>query len=258
MDDAVAAVNQAKEAALSVLGTLPDADAVASALEEVRAKIDLGDVDVDAALASLRESSTRFPSTHFPSTPPTSLDIDPTAAWRMEDVAAAAGDEPALAGAVPAAVAHLVLRVAIAAVARRRRRVDEILALRRRPTTGSRTSTMIPAMREYWSERPFSGAGDDEAPPRSAGDLISEQGPAFVKVGQAIAIRPDLLPQAYLDELQKLLDQVAPFGSDEARVTDRGELGRRGDARRRLRGRHDRVRATGRRRFHRAGVQGRR
>ena len=49
-------------------------------------------------------------------------------------------------------------------------------------------------------------------------DLIAEQGPAFVKVGQAVAIRPDLLPPAYLDELQTLLDQVAPFGSDEARA----------------------------------------
>lgn len=48
-------------------------------------------------------------------------------------------------------------------------------------------------------------------------ELISAQGPAFVKLGQAIAIRPDILPPAYLEELQKLLDQVAPFDSSEAR-----------------------------------------
>ena len=33
-------------------------------------------------------------------------------------------------------------------------------------------------------------------------DIITTQGPAFVKVGQAVAIRPDLLPPAYLLEFQ--------------------------------------------------------
>jgi predicted unusual protein kinase regulating ubiquinone biosynthesis (AarF/ABC1/UbiB family) len=60
-------------------------------------------------------------------------------------------------------------------------------------------------------------------------DLIAAQGPAFVKVGQAVAIRPDLLPPAYLEELQTLLDQVAPFGSDEARALIRQQLGRSGN-----------------------------
>ena len=40
-----------------------------------------------------------------------------------------------------------------------------------------------------------------------------------------MAIRPDLLPPAYLTELQTLLDQVAPFGSDEARALIRQQLG---------------------------------
>jgi predicted unusual protein kinase regulating ubiquinone biosynthesis (AarF/ABC1/UbiB family) len=46
-----------------------------------------------------------------------------------------------------------------------------------------------------------------------------------VKVGQAVAIRPDLLPKAYLDALQELLDQVAPFSSEEARALVRAQLG---------------------------------
>jgi len=57
-------------------------------------------------------------------------------------------------------------------------------------------------------------------------ELISRQGPAFVKLGQAIAIRPDILPAAYLEELQKLLDQVAPFDSTEARGILERNLGR--------------------------------
>ena len=40
-----------------------------------------------------------------------------------------------------------------------------------------------------------------------------------------MAIRPDLLPPAYLEELQTLLDQVAPFGSDEARTLIQEQLG---------------------------------
>ena len=57
-------------------------------------------------------------------------------------------------------------------------------------------------------------------------DIIAKQGPAFVKVGQAVAIRPDLLPPAYLEALQTLLDGVKPFSSVEARELIRQELGK--------------------------------
>jgi predicted unusual protein kinase regulating ubiquinone biosynthesis (AarF/ABC1/UbiB family) len=57
-------------------------------------------------------------------------------------------------------------------------------------------------------------------------ELIAKQGPAFVKVGQAVAIRPDLLPPAYLEALQTLLDGVKPFSSVEARELIRQELGK--------------------------------
>ena len=65
------------------------------------------------------------------------------------------------------------------------------------------------------------------APKRAAAlrDLIAEQGPAFVKVGQAVAIRPDLLPPAYLEALQTLLDQVAPFDSAQAKALVKQQLG---------------------------------
>ena len=46
-------------------------------------------------------------------------------------------------------------------------------------------------------------------------DLITDLGPAFVKVGQACSIRPDLLPEAYLAELRALQDSVAPAGRSE-------------------------------------------
>ena len=252
VDDAVAAVSQAKEAALSVLGTLPDADAVASALEGARAKVDLGDVDVDAALASLRATLDALSIDALSiDAAAQALDIDPMAAWRVESaVAAAAGDEPALAGAVAAAIVAGA-SLAIARVAGDSGD-DKSTHYDGETYDGLPTVYDIPAIREYWSERPLAagkragglvaklstwalsvlsdvatGNVETNSRKRAAAmrDLISEQGPAFVKVGQAIAIRPDLLPQAYLDELQKLLDQVAPFGGAEARSTIEASLG---------------------------------
>ena len=42
-------------------------------------------------------------------------------------------------------------------------------------------------------------------------------GGAWVKLGQMLALRYDLLPVAYCDELFRLLNQVAPFSYDEVR-----------------------------------------
>ncbi|MGH8493669.1 MAG: AarF/UbiB family protein [Moraxellaceae bacterium] len=45
---------------------------------------------------------------------------------------------------------------------------------------------------------------------------FEELGPLFIKLGQLLATRRDLLPDAVLDELAKLQDQVAPFSTREA------------------------------------------
>ena len=50
-------------------------------------------------------------------------------------------------------------------------------------------------------------------------------GGAWVKLGQMLALRFDLLPAAYCDELFKLLNQVEPFSYDEVREIIRQELG---------------------------------
>ncbi|MCO5587978.1 hypothetical protein L7F22_041931 [Adiantum nelumboides] len=46
--------------------------------------------------------------------------------------------------------------------------------------------------------------------------LIAKLGPTAIKIGQALSIRPDILPVSYLDELQKLQDRVPPFPNEEA------------------------------------------
>src|SRR6476620_11647336 len=50
-------------------------------------------------------------------------------------------------------------------------------------------------------------------------------GGAWIKLGQMLALRLDLLPAAYCDELFKLLNQVAPFPYTEVREIVRQELG---------------------------------
>ena len=54
---------------------------------------------------------------------------------------------------------------------------------------------------------------------------FEELGGAWVKLGQMLALRYDLLPVAYCDELFGLLNQVAPFSYDEVREIIRQELG---------------------------------
>jgi ubiquinone biosynthesis protein len=54
---------------------------------------------------------------------------------------------------------------------------------------------------------------------------LERLGGAWVKLGQMLAMRFDLLPAAYCDELFKLLNQVKPFPYEQVREIIRQELG---------------------------------
>ncbi|MDH5835019.1 ubiquinone biosynthesis regulatory protein kinase UbiB [Luteimonas kalidii] len=54
---------------------------------------------------------------------------------------------------------------------------------------------------------------------------LQELGPIFVKFGQILSTRRDLLPPDLVDELSLLQDQVAPFDGDAARAIVESELG---------------------------------
>ena len=54
---------------------------------------------------------------------------------------------------------------------------------------------------------------------------IKALGPAFIKIGQALSIRPDLLPPAYLAALEHLQDDLQPVPFDAIRDVVEGELG---------------------------------
>ena len=61
-------------------------------------------------------------------------------------------------------------------------------------------------------------------------EALTNLGPAFVKVGQQVAIRPDLVAPAVLKELQKLCDSVRPVPDEIAMQVLRDELFGTGDA----------------------------
>jgi ubiquinone biosynthesis protein len=54
---------------------------------------------------------------------------------------------------------------------------------------------------------------------------LEELGPAFVKLGQMLSTRPDLLPPSYINELTKLQDEVPPVPWEEIRPLIEEELG---------------------------------
>ena len=58
-------------------------------------------------------------------------------------------------------------------------------------------------------------------------EKLTKLGPAFVKVGQALSTRPDLLPSRYLEELSSLQDALPTFSDKEAFALVEKELGRK-------------------------------
>src|SRR3546814_4907955 len=55
--------------------------------------------------------------------------------------------------------------------------------------------------------------------------VLEELGPTFVKLGQLLSTRSDLLPPVYIAELSKLQDSGPPVPAEQIRETIRQELG---------------------------------
>jgi aarF domain-containing kinase len=55
-------------------------------------------------------------------------------------------------------------------------------------------------------------------------EALTNLGPAFVKAGQQLSIRPDLVPPSMLKELQKLCDSVRPISDEVAMQVIRDDL----------------------------------
>ncbi len=57
-------------------------------------------------------------------------------------------------------------------------------------------------------------------------EILTDLGPTFIKVGQALSTRPDLIRKDFLEELIKLQDQLPPFPNHIAFAQIESELGR--------------------------------
>ena len=51
--------------------------------------------------------------------------------------------------------------------------------------------------------------------PKNIRKIIEELGPTFIKIGQILSTRVDLIPDAYTKELAKLRSNVTPLPFDE-------------------------------------------
>jgi ubiquinone biosynthesis protein len=70
-------------------------------------------------------------------------------------------------------------------------------------------------------------ATDDDAAPDAArlADDLEELGPTYIKLGQLLSTRADILPLAYMEALARLQDEVEPFPGAEAEAIVEEELG---------------------------------
>src|SRR5437660_12080270 len=56
-------------------------------------------------------------------------------------------------------------------------------------------------------------------------EMFDELGPTFVKFGQLLSTRPDIVPPDIIAELRKLQDDVTPFPFEDVERAIRAELG---------------------------------
>jgi predicted unusual protein kinase regulating ubiquinone biosynthesis (AarF/ABC1/UbiB family) len=65
----------------------------------------------------------------------------------------------------------------------------------------------------------------EEQRARETVQVIIKLGPTFVKIGQSLSVRGDLLPAAYIKELTTLQDRVPFFDDEQARDIIKEQLG---------------------------------
>src|SRR5689334_8318292 len=85
----------------------------------------------------------------------------------------------------------------------------------------ARRGGLLRVLRELgvWGSRPATREGAEEF--RLA---LEELGTTYIKLGQLLSSRPDLLPDVYIEELGKLVDEVPPVPFDEIQAVIAAEL----------------------------------
>ena len=75
-------------------------------------------------------------------------------------------------------------------------------------------------------EPPQLAEGEHDLPAQLADDLEA-LGPTYVKLGQVLSSRPDILPKPYLEALARLQNKVKPFPYEDVEAIVQAELGAR-------------------------------
>jgi len=85
----------------------------------------------------------------------------------------------------------------------------------------ARRTGLLRVLRELgvWGTRPATREGA-----REFRHALEELGTTYIKLGQLLSSRPDLLPDVYIEELEKLVDQVAPVQFSEIQRIVAAEL----------------------------------
>lgn len=73
--------------------------------------------------------------------------------------------------------------------------------------------------------RKRAAAGPADTAQRAA-TALQELGPTFVKLGQALSMRPDIVPESFALAFKRLQDDVAPFPAEQARGIIEASLGK--------------------------------
>lgn len=73
--------------------------------------------------------------------------------------------------------------------------------------------------------RPFTEADADATRALNLRLALQELGPTYVKLGQVLSTRPDLLSSSYIRELSNLQDRIPPFPAEQAKALIEAELG---------------------------------
>ncbi|NDJ20090.1 AarF/ABC1/UbiB kinase family protein [Nostoc sp. B(2019)] len=77
----------------------------------------------------------------------------------------------------------------------------------------------------WWDSRRGIVVKNDRRRANQLRELLTQLGPAYIKIGQALSTRPDLVPPVYLEELTRLQDQLPPFPNELAYQFIKEELG---------------------------------
>lgn len=108
----------------------------------------------------------------------------------------------------------------------------EARALRTPLVVALRTAEVVGKLSQYYLSLKF-----DEWMDRTNAETVKSQserlrrmlvdlGPCYIKIGQALANRPDILRDDFMTELEELQDKVPPFPTEEALAIMRAEFGR--------------------------------